>query len=245
MAAYSSSARSSSIRVIDPFTRSIRLTKSSPSWLSTSTSALPMPTTSNLESLMRGSTVFEGGVGSPTGASPGWGSAMRRSVVVVLAWGILMAPSVWVATAPAEAAPGDHRLDCERLAVRARRRARVAAGRVRPRRLQAHIAARPPDCRLTPEPMRPEGRGGRPGVGPVARHRTTSHRCSRLGHPMARRGTHGRPGRQSHVNLGEAPPPCSPGVADWRLQQRWRLRHRRLRGAHRPQRQRRWPTPRT
>ncbi len=38
---------------------------------------------------------------------------MRRSVVVVLAWGILMAPSVWVATAPAEAAPGDHRLDCE------------------------------------------------------------------------------------------------------------------------------------
>ena len=43
---YSSVARSSSMRVIPPFGMSSRSMKASVSWLSTSTNALPIPTTS-------------------------------------------------------------------------------------------------------------------------------------------------------------------------------------------------------
>ena len=176
---------------------------------------------------------------------------MRRSVVVVLAWGILMAPSVWVATAPAEAAPGDHRLDCEDWRYGPADEPAVAAGRVRPRRLQAHVAARPaPELRrLAAEPLRPEGRGRRPRVGAVARHRTTcviavldsgiKWRDAGDMADLATKALH-QPRRGAAAVLARrADGDCNgDGV----------LRHRRLRRAHRPQRQRarrsRGPDPR-
>ena len=145
-------------------------------------------------------------------------------------------------------APPDHRLDCTDWRYGpadepARSRPSTTATTTSARR-----SATPTVRRLAAEPVRPEGRRRRPRLGPVAGPRRRAHRGARLGHQVARRRRHGRPGHQGPHQPRRGAAAVLAGVADGDCNGDGVFDIDRLRRDRRPQRQRprrpRGPHPR-
>ena len=185
---------------------------------------------------MRGSTVFEGRVGSPTGASRGWGVSSCAGCSSSSPGG-----SWWLRTCgPPRHRPRPCRAIIGSIARTGATDRPTSLRPCRPSTTGTTTSARrsvPPSSRRPPRTC--AGRRARPSTWPGAcraASTTCASRCSTRGSSGSDAGDMADLATTAYMNLGEVQPPCWPGVATGDCDGTG-LRHRRLRVAHRPQRQ--------